>query len=121
VVTNADAELSRVLPAPRRSSHQRRAWAARFAVLLALAGAAPACIRTTDPAGYDQTCSADADCVSVASHCLCCGEPAGAINRRDLDRYRLDDGKNKCPPGPPCNANCAEHPAVCSGGTCAPK
>ena len=106
-------------PAGWRARRHRTACVVRFVILLFLARTSTACIKTTDPEGYDQTCSADADCVSVASHCLCCGEPAGAINRRDLDRYRLDDAKNTCPPGPPCNADCAEHPAVCSGGTCA--
>jgi hypothetical protein len=70
---------------------------------------------------YDQSCSADADCIVVAEgDVCCCGGTSVAINQKELGRYRTDRDntlKQGCASG--CTEACSSAPpAACQFGTC---
>jgi hypothetical protein len=77
---------------------------------------------TLDPGGYEQSCAADADCVTVAvgvPEDACCSDcEASAIAKGDLGKYQQDRAsfcaKVACAPGPVCLLA----PAVCVEGIC---
>lgn len=78
-----------------------------------------------DPQDYAQDCTSDSDCVAVAvkdcSQTACnCGY-AGAINRRDEQRFNEDESRTVCVRPPPLfgMCNCADfRVAACRDGTC---
>ncbi len=80
-------------------------------------------IRATD---YDQSCTADEDCVPVADGEKCsierCGCPDTAINVAEQERYERDLALTPCVLTPLNSAQCVCPPddgAVCNDGICA--
>lgn len=67
---------------------------------------------------FDQSCAADADCVTVLVGDICeCGCEDGAINKRDLEKYREERGDISCSVS--CEFCPESKPAVCKSGVCA--
>jgi hypothetical protein len=74
-----------------------------------------ACSDPPTATDYDQTCSADADCVAVRSGCDDgCQCPDSAINAKDLTQFQKDhDG---CKPTIGCE--CIQSHVSCTSGKC---
>ncbi len=68
-------------------------------------------------ADYDQTCKADADCVTVAVGDICkCSCQGAAINVKEKERYDEDRLTIAC--GVACSPCPAFADAICRQGTC---
>lgn len=80
--------------------------------------AAPAgCSDVILASDFDQSCTADADCVTVLVGDICeCGCESGAINKRDLEKYREERGDISCSTS--CEFCPEQDPAVCKAGVC---
>ena len=83
-------------------------------VLLGVGSGCSSEILATD---FDQSCSADTDCVSVLVGDMCsCACTTGAINKRDLPAYTEERGDISC------SIDCGPCPEletpVCKSGAC---
>jgi hypothetical protein len=89
-------------------------------ILLSLATAC-AGDKRPNPSDYDQSCTANSDCVLVYNDCGGCAcKAAGAINQRDNQRFVDDNTQAKCPPlTGSCLCDLPPECPVCAAGRCA--
>jgi len=76
---------------------------------------------TISASNYNQTCSADSDCVAIAvgDPCrLCCAN--AAINKADQAKYNADvaEDRAECRPVIPCTIACLMNHAACTNNKC---